>query len=461
MRGGVIKTGFAWVHLVLAMVILTVESILRGVITLTYRVFPFPSVLDALYDRSRTLRASFHRRLGADTAQRALGAAELIAYEGYRCEEHVVRTEDGYFLTVHRVLPRDDSKAGNSGAVAADTSAVDVVVDDDDVKDGAVGQRPHGERRRRRPAVLLMHGLMMNSEVWLLNGADSLAFTLVRAGFDVWLGNNRGNKYGCKHETLDPRASPFWDFSLDEFARFDVPAISARVVEVNGGAQCSFVGFSNGSAQMLASLALFPEIEARCAAMVALSPAYRVRWMTNRLANSLIDSNLEFVCLLFGRRECLGSAITWRNILSGPRWVRFIDWCLRFLFNWETRELDPGRKNALYDHLYSRTSTKSVVHWFQIIRDRRFAMYDPTHARARADAYIPVYDVAKIAVPLAAFVGGRDTIIDAPALRDSLPPATQWHDLPTYEHLDTMWGMSAPRAVFAPLIAFLKSKKAE
>ena len=45
---------------------------------------------------------------------------------------------------------------------------------------------------RRRPAVLLQHGLLQCSAVWVDNGPlQALAFILADAGFDVWLVRDR------------------------------------------------------------------------------------------------------------------------------------------------------------------------------------------------------------------------------------------------------------------------------
>jgi lysosomal acid lipase/cholesteryl ester hydrolase len=33
---------------------------------------------------------------------------------------------------------------------------------------------------------------------------------LANRGYDVWVGNSRGNKYSKMHKTLDPKKSQFW-----------------------------------------------------------------------------------------------------------------------------------------------------------------------------------------------------------------------------------------------------------
>jgi hypothetical protein len=61
---------------------------------------------------------------------------------------------------------------------------------------------------------------------WVINYPDvAPAFKMVRNGFDVWLGNNRGTTFSRKHTSLDPnKDNKFWEFSFPELGDFDATA---------------------------------------------------------------------------------------------------------------------------------------------------------------------------------------------------------------------------------------------
>jgi len=81
------------------------------------------------------------------------------------------------------------------------------------------------------------------------------AFQMVRNGFDVWLGNSRGNKYSTGHTSLDPKSKQYWQFSYTEMGEFDAPAQIEEALRVSGVAKVSaWVGHSQGTSQMFAAL---------------------------------------------------------------------------------------------------------------------------------------------------------------------------------------------------------------
>ena len=90
-------------------------------------------------------------------------------------ETHQVVTGDGYILSLHRIP--------------------------------VYGPRPGG----RAQVVFLQHGLLSSSADWVLTGpAHGLAFQLSEAGYDVWMGNFRGNTYSKAHLRPDISDQEYW-----------------------------------------------------------------------------------------------------------------------------------------------------------------------------------------------------------------------------------------------------------
>lgn len=73
--------------------------------------------------------------------------------------------------------------------------------------------------------VFLQHGLLSSSADWVLSGPEKgLAFILADLGYDVWLGNARGNTYSRHHTNMSNDDAKYWDFSWHEMAYYDIPA---------------------------------------------------------------------------------------------------------------------------------------------------------------------------------------------------------------------------------------------
>lgn len=59
-----------------------------------------------------------------------------------------------------------------------------------------------------------MHGLLSSADDFVIGGpSQGLAYILADNGFDVFLGNTRGNVYGRRHTVLNPeKDAAFWRF---------------------------------------------------------------------------------------------------------------------------------------------------------------------------------------------------------------------------------------------------------
>ncbi|XXH05733.1 hypothetical protein Hte_012169 [Hypoxylon texense] len=423
-----------YVALVGSFFLVGLEAIIR-ILTLA---LPKP-LLNLFYRASRRLfnrltspaqkKAEQRRKSISTSIQNASDFTELCAMYGYTAEEHVLQTKDGYMLGVHRLAWRKGEE--------------DMKVND-------------GPASIKKPVVYLHHGLLMNSEVWvcLTDASRCLPFVLVDRGYDVWLGNNRGNKYSKKSVNFPPNTTGFWDFSIDEFAFHDIPDSINYVLESTRQPSLSYIGFSQGTAQAFAALSIHPKLNEQVNVFIALAPAMSPAGLNNGIVDALIKASPQVLFLLFGRRSILSSATMWQSILYPPIFIKVIDLGLSFLFGWKTKNISVSQKLAAYPHLYSFTSTKSVVHWFQIIRNKSFQMYDddvqtPLSINTSSKyTKVAKYPTRNIKTPIVLVYGGSDSLVDIKVMLRELPNRTVATEIPHYEHLDFLWARDVDMQVF-------------
>lgn len=364
---------------------------------------------------------------------------ELCGLFGYYAEEHIVQTADGYLLGVHR-LPFRKGEEETGVRVNAGPNSI------------------------KKPVVYLHHGLLMNSEVWVCITEEErcLPFVLASQGYDVWLGNNRGNKYSKKSTKASPTSPEFWNFSIDEFAFHDIPNTIDYVLNTTSQTSLSYIGFSQGTAQAFATLSIHPGLNDKVNLFIALAPAMSPAGLSNGIVDALIKTSPDVLFLAFGRKSILSSATMWQSILYPPIFVRLIDMSLSFLFAWYGRNISLQQKLAAYPHLYSFTSTKSVVHWFQIIRNRSFQMYDDdSSSKFSIGARRRYYKVAKfptrnIRTPIVLVYGGSDSLVDIRIMLKELPRHTIATEIPHFEHLDFLWAQDVHTQVFPHVLDALR-----
>lgn len=111
--------------------------------------------------------------------------------------------------------------------------------------------------------------------------------------------------------------------------------------------------------------------------LIALAPATSPPGLHQPIVDTLMKSSPALLFLFFGRKSILSSAVMWQSILYNPIWNWTIDKGLKMLFNWSGANMEGSQKVAAYSHLYSFTSVKAVVHWFQIMRRGEFTFPHP------------------------------------------------------------------------------------
>ena len=80
-----------------------------------------------------------------------------------------------------------------------------------------------------------------------MNYADvAPAFVAAKAGYDVWLGNSRGNTYSRDNTELDPDkdAKEFWAFDWEQMGLGDLPAVFDYLLGETHQEKVAYVGHS-------------------------------------------------------------------------------------------------------------------------------------------------------------------------------------------------------------------------
>ncbi|KAK9718408.1 cholesterol esterase [Basidiobolus ranarum] len=359
----------------------------------------------------------------------------IASHWGYPYEEHVVKTSDGYLLGTHRIS-------------APDSNPVNA--------------------QKNKPVILLWHGFMMNSEVWVCNPMKerNLCFLLADAGYDVWLGNTRGNKYSYKHLYLKPNQKKFWDFSMDEYSLYDLPNTVDFILETTGASSLVYIGFSQGTAQAFASLSIHQELNKKISLFVALAPAITPGGLHSSVVDTFLRATPNIAYLLLGKKCALSSAVFWKDFLPRPLFVRAIDIAVGFLFGWHSQNIDPEVKAIVYGHLYSYASVKGVVHWFQIINSGSFRFFDesPTifpSSKATNGHICHPFTTNQITTPIVMFYGGSDSLCDIEVLKSQLPKLKNSHEIKHFEHLDFLWARDAKELVYSEVFKVLEQHSLE
>ena len=71
----------------------------------------------------------------------------------------------------------------------------------------------------------MQHGLIDDGGTWFFNNAQlDLSLELVDQGYDIWATNSRGTVFSNEHNDYTVKDEEFWNFSMHEMGKYDVPA---------------------------------------------------------------------------------------------------------------------------------------------------------------------------------------------------------------------------------------------
>lgn len=365
-------------------------------------------------------------------------AIQLITSKGYPAEEHNITTPDGYILGVHRIPHGKNESSKNNGS---------------------------------RPVFFLQHGLLCSSTNWLTNlETESFAYLLADAGFDVWMGNVRGNTYSRMHKFLKPNDKRFWQFSFDEHSQIDLHVMIDHVIKVTSQHKIRYVGHSQGTMMGFAGFSHNKTLASHIEDFYALAPVATVKNV-----KGLFEWISEFYKPIEYALNALGTGEFFPNdelLVEVSKYfcdTPLKEICGNVLFlicGFDRNNLNESRIPVYLTHTPAGTSLQNVVHWSQMVKSGDFQMYNYGSDSKNHDHYgqntPPFYHLSNLTVPTTLFTGSKDWLADPKDVAKLIPqikPVLKNHtNIPYYEHLDFIWGKDAHIDIYHVIIKHAKEK---
>ncbi|XP_041985088.1 lipase 3-like [Aricia agestis] len=379
-------------------------------------------IFDEAFETMRHIDEDTKRRIhhvfgSGWTEEAELNATQLLKKNGYRVEEHVAITADGYYLTLIRIR-------------------------------GKTGE----EIKEHRPAVLLVHGLLGSADDWLLLGpGESLAYQMVDAGLDVWLGNVRGSRYSRRHAAKHPAQPDFWQFAVDEIAAHDLPAMIDHVLRETQQSQLYYVGHSAGTTAFFAMASAYPEHGRKVAMMHALAPTVYMRHARSPLLRMISPASrsYEWVTRELGPGEFRPSARLVRSV--GGRMCEEAVGCEHVCGNInfviagvDTTGLVIEKLPVIARHLPAGGSTRHIKQFGQAVAADELRKYDygsEVNMKVYGQPEPPKYNMTDVQVPVAIYYSEEDWLAhpaDVERLHGELPDVRDFYKVPEqhFGHMD-------------------------
>jgi pimeloyl-ACP methyl ester carboxylesterase len=294
---------------------------------------------------------------------------------------------------------------------------------------------------------------------------EALPFILADNGFEVWLGNNRGNGYSMRHKVYTTADPAFWHFTYDDMAQYDLPANINFILKTSGAATLSYVGHSEGTIQAFAGFSANNSIADRVNLFVALAPSAYVGHVKVLLLTTMAQLDPIEILLLLGITEfnlptallklipdvCFLYPPICNNILTsmmGP-----------------SIELNQSRLEYYFNYEPNPTSVLNMIHWSQGAANDKFQRYDWGEAgnmKRYGQSTPPPYLLSNMPanLPVALFTGGNDYLADpldvARLIEELNPPAVFSHYEPTYSHVDFLWAQNANVKIYPHVLQLIQ-----
>jgi len=282
---------------------------------------------------------------------------------------------------------------------------------------------------------------------------ESLAFILADKGYDVWMGNNRGNRYSTDNVYFPNTSAEYWAFSFDQMGSHDFPTMINYVRNNTGYPKIVYIGHSQGTLQAFAGLIDNPSIANMLDIFIAFGPVTTVKYITNTFLKILADLRISDLFEFFGVKSFL-------DPFKGPLKYLFEIVCaedpiicenvIEAICGPHKGAFNETRMPVVVAHEPGGTSVQNMAHWSQEVISGEFIHYDygkDGNLKHYNQTTPPLYDYSKLPnLPIALFSGSEDELADpqdVSNLAKKIPNLVYWQILKQYAHLDFVWCITA------------------
>lgn len=307
---------------------------------------------------------------------------------------------------------------------------------------------------KQRYPVLLLPGLMQHVGAYCSAGPDAMALMLHRAGFDVWLGNTRSS-IKVHNRQYSEMSHKTWDWSIENMALTDVPAIIEYIKKHTGAEKIAVVGHSQGTTQTFMCLSKQgrPDVGHSISTFCALAPAVFAGPAIDRWFLKLLRRHRWAYRSMMGDRAFLGIMGALRSITPLKLYTHAAYNMFYYMLSWSDKLWDRHYRNRSFIFTPSVVSSSLMFWWLGKggFADTRCIFKNPEKNESWFDERFP-----KVGL----FTCGQDNLCDPEPLKrrmatvESHVPYTVF-DYPDYAHLDVMWAKDVPERVTAPMGAFI------
>ncbi|KAF2887898.1 hypothetical protein ILUMI_18275, partial [Ignelater luminosus] len=341
---------------------------------------------------------------------------QLIHKYGFQFENHIVTTEDGYILQLHRI--------------------------------------PYGRKKHnyhKGAPVLIVPGVFESSADWVNTGENSLGFILADRGYDIKKSSGIGDS-----------------LSFHDIGLYDLPAFIDYILHVTRQEKLFYIGHSQGTVNFFMLNSEKPEYNKKFRLMVGLGPAayfsnsktpiiHFLAAYRNQI-QALVDRYLVYE--IFPYSPLLATAAQkfcndnspFQNVCAG---IVYIGVGYSNQFN---KSMIP----VFLSNAPAGVSYKTLRHATQIYLSGKVPMYDygaEENFRKYGQPNPPEYNLTKITAPVALYTGTDDIVCvreDVDKTASMMQNVVVNKRIPGFNHVDILWGIDVVDLVFNDILKLME-----